>query len=118
MSFMPWLSPDVEMWFELSAFAERTKEKGNFTMTKKPDPELIDKDNPEWTEEMFREAKPIQDFDPELLQAMGHYRDKKPKEQIGIQLDADVVAWLKSQERYNALVNDALRREMESRPQS
>ncbi|MGO9120445.1 MAG: hypothetical protein ACLQPD_22870 [Desulfomonilaceae bacterium] len=27
-------------------------------MKRKPDPELIDKENPEWTEEDFRPAKP------------------------------------------------------------
>lgn len=57
--------------------------------------------------------------DPELLKAMERYGDQKrsgknQKKQIGIQLDADIVTWLKSQEGYIALVNEALRREMEN----
>ncbi|MDR0577647.1 MAG: BrnA antitoxin family protein [Candidatus Accumulibacter sp.] len=37
-------------------------------MSKKPDPELIDEDNPEWTEEDFRNAMRFPDL-PASLQA-------------------------------------------------
>jgi len=37
---------------------------------KKPDPFMIDDDNPEWTEEDFARAKPLRDFDPGMIEAM------------------------------------------------
>ena len=33
---------------------------------KKPDPEMIDKENPEWTDAMFAKAKPASEVFPDL----------------------------------------------------
>jgi hypothetical protein len=35
-------------------------------MKKKPDPEMIDKENPEWTEAMFAKARPASEGFPDL----------------------------------------------------
>ncbi len=37
---------------------------------KKPDPFMVDDDSPLWTEEDFKNAKPLRDFDPEFVEAM------------------------------------------------
>ena len=60
-----------------------------------------DPDNPEWTEEMFRKARPLRDF-PEMhraiMEAVENLRAKKrgrpklehPKVQVTLRLDAEV----------------------------
>ena len=35
-------------------------------MKKKPDPEMIDKENPEWTDAMFAKARPASEVFPDL----------------------------------------------------
>ena len=35
---------------------------------KKPDPYRVDQDNPEWTEEMFRKARPATEVVPEIVE--------------------------------------------------
>ena len=35
-------------------------------MKKKPDPEMIDKENPEWTDAMFAKARPASEIFPDL----------------------------------------------------
>ncbi len=62
-------------------------------MSKKPNPELIDSDNPEWTAEMFAHAKRISDL-PTPLQAKLRGRGpqkKPPKVSTTIRLSPDVV---------------------------
>jgi hypothetical protein len=39
----------------------------SFDMKRKPDPELIDQENPEWTDEDFRRARPAAAVLPDLL---------------------------------------------------
>ena len=34
---------------------------------KKPDPEMIDKQNPEWTDAMFKRARPASEVFPDLV---------------------------------------------------
>ena len=34
---------------------------------KKPDPEMIDEQNPEWTDSMFAKAKPVSEVFPDLV---------------------------------------------------
>lgn len=36
-------------------------------MKKRPDPEMIDDDNPEWTAETFRRARPAREVLPEIF---------------------------------------------------
>lgn len=62
-------------------------------MKKKPNPELIDDDNPEWTAEMFAQARPAREMLPkifgkkvaaEMLKPRG--RPKSPDAKVAISL--------------------------------
>ena len=44
-------------------------------MIKKPNPELIDEDNPEWTEEEISRARLASDVLPELFPSSSEQRD-------------------------------------------
>ncbi|MBF0425893.1 MAG: BrnA antitoxin family protein [Magnetococcales bacterium] len=61
-------------------------------MRKKPNPELIDEENPEWTDEMFKQSVRF-DALPGSLQAKLRGRPKAAvtKERITIRLSRDVV---------------------------
>jgi uncharacterized protein (DUF4415 family) len=61
-------------------------------MNKRPNPELIDDENPEWTEEDFKRAVPFSGL-PESLQAKLRGRPKAAvtKERITIRLSPEVV---------------------------
>jgi uncharacterized protein (DUF4415 family) len=82
----------------------------------KPDPYLIDDENPEWTEADFAQAKPAA---PELIAAMAEAEKKRragrplmgesPKVQLALRLSADVVAGLRALPGYNARVDAVLR---------
>jgi len=50
-------------------------------MKKKPNPELIDKENPEWTSSMFKEARPAAEVFPDLAA----YAAKRKRGQRGPQ---------------------------------
>ena len=63
---------------------------------KKPDPEKIDRDNPEWTDAEFRRAKPAAEVLPESVHAMLGIRRRGPqktptKQVVTIRLSPDVV---------------------------
>jgi uncharacterized protein (DUF4415 family) len=96
-------------------------------MRRKPDPFLIDDENPEWTAEDFNEARPLRDT-PEgrkLIAGMKKLAAKRraelkrigrpplgdaPKVHIGFRLDADVVASIRATgPGYNARVEKVLR---------
>ena len=61
-------------------------------MRKKPNPELIDEENPEWTDEMFKQSVRFEAL-PESLQAKLRGRPKAAvtKERITIRLSPEVV---------------------------
>ena len=61
-------------------------------MSKKPNAELIDEDNPEWTDEMFKQSVRLNAL-PESLQAKLRGRPKAAvtKERITIRLSPEVV---------------------------
>jgi uncharacterized protein (DUF4415 family) len=73
---------------------------------KKPDPELIDKNNPEWTDAMFAKAKPAKDMFPDLV-AHSEKRNrgqrgpqKKPRKvAVLLRVDADTLAAYKASGR-------------------
>ena len=73
----------------------------------------MNNDNPEWTKEDFKQARPMKEAMPDVIEAFKSARGRppleSPKVHIGMRLDADVVEWLRSQKGYNALVNEALR---------
>ena len=89
-------------------------------MPGKPNPELIDEDAPEATDEWFDEARAAKDVLPGLVgidaaQALlkpkrGRPRSTNPKEHVNIRLDADVLRAFKSTGRgWQTRLNNALR---------
>lgn len=84
-------------------------------MKKQPNPELIDDENPEWTEEDFKRAVPFSGL-PESLQAKLRGRPKAvvTKERITIRLSQDVVELFRAsgagwQTRMDAALKDWLK---------
>jgi hypothetical protein len=49
---------------------------------KRPNPELIDDDNPEWTDEMFARAVPISGLPQDLQDLLSSSKDVKPDKEI------------------------------------
>ena len=85
-------------------------------MSNKPDPFLVDDDSPELTAEDFAKMRPIQEVDPDMLEAVENYRRRgrppveSPKEHVSFRLAADVVAGIKaSGPGYNVRVEQVLR---------
>ncbi|MFM1908063.1 MAG: hypothetical protein RLZZ591_1740 [Pseudomonadota bacterium] len=85
-------------------------------MSKKPNPERIDSDNPEWTEEMFVQAKRISDLPASLQSKLRGRGPQKapPKVSTTIRLSPDVVQAFRAagdgwQTRIDAALNDWLR---------
>ena len=80
-------------------------------MSSRPDPYLIDEDTPEWTAVEFARARPIQEVDPGMLEAVAEFRRRgrppalSPKVRIGFRLAPDVVRG----RGYNARVERVLR---------
>jgi len=74
-------------------------------MKRKPNPELIDNESLEWTDEDFRRARPASEVLPELvgpeaasemLKARGRPKAARPKVHVNIRLDADVLESFKA----------------------
>lgn len=68
-------------------------------MNRKPDPELIDDDNPEWTESDFKQAKRLKDVPATFQQKIQRARgpQKSPvKVQTTIRFDSDVLEGLRA----------------------
>lgn len=88
-------------------------------MSKKPNPELVDDENPEWTAEKFANARPAREVLPqifgakvakELLKPRGRPRAEHPKERINIRLSQEVVAYFKSAgDGWQTRIDSALR---------
>lgn len=81
-------------------------------MKKKPTPELIDDDNPEWTAAEFKRAVPFSGL-PESLQAKLRGRPPKaaPKQAVKLRLDPDVLTVLRAtgpgwQTRVNTMLRE------------
>ena len=76
---------------------------------------IFDDDNPEWTEEDFARAQPIEEF-TELLAAFPKMRGRPAgsnKEQISLRIDKDILDRLRAsgpgwQSRINAILRQAL----------
>ncbi|APO66564.1 hypothetical protein IE4872_CH00911 [Rhizobium gallicum] len=74
-----------------------------------------DPDNPEWTEEDFRNARPFAEVFPELAESIRRPRGRpaveKPKRQISLRLDPDVIDAFKATGRgWQGRINEALRK--------
>jgi len=88
-------------------------------MSKKPNPELIDDENPEWTTADFAKARPASEVLPqifgakvakEMLKPRGRPRAEHPKERINIRLSHEVVEYFKSAgEGWQTRIDSALR---------
>ena len=88
-------------------------------MKKKPDPELIDQENPEWTEEDFRRSRPASEALPEIvgreaadrmLRPRGRPKAAVTKPHVNIRLDADVLKAFKTTgPGWQTRINQALR---------
>jgi uncharacterized protein (DUF4415 family) len=86
-------------------------------MKRKPNPEMIDTENPEWTEAVFARAVPFSKL-PKSLQAKLSSRTRGPqktptKERISIRLSPDVVQQFRAtgdgwQTRVDAALKDWL----------
>lgn len=74
-------------------------------MNNKPNPELVDEENPEWTEAMFSEARTVAELFPHLTKQTG-----SQKVTTTIEYDADIVAAFRAEgNNWQARMNDALR---------
>jgi uncharacterized protein (DUF4415 family) len=65
----------------------------------KPDPELTDDENPEWTDETFAKARPAGEVLGEAFIARarrGRPRSAAPKAEVKIRIDAQVVEHLRA----------------------
>ena len=90
-------------------------------MAKRPNPVLLDDDNPEWTAEDFARARPAAEVLPEIMGAVlaaemlqpkkpGRPKAASPKVPTAIRLDADVLDAFKAKGRgWQTLINQALR---------
>ncbi len=95
-------------------------------MKRKPDPELIDEENPEWTKEDFRRARPAAQVLPEILGPQAAAEMLKPrgrpkaavtKVALNMRVDADVLAAFKATGRgWQTRMNAALREWVKKRP--
>ncbi|KQV32294.1 hypothetical protein ASC97_01480 [Rhizobium sp. Root1203] len=72
-------------------------------------------DNPEWTEEDFKNARPFAEVFPELAESIRRSRGRPavemPKRQISLRLDPDVIDAFKATGKgWQGRINDALRK--------
>jgi len=96
-------------------------------MPRKPNPEKVDQENPEMTEEWLAKARPASEVLPGLFgdaAAKAMLKPKRgrpslaaPKEHINIRLDADVVgAFKQSGAGWQTRLNNALRDWLKTHP--
>ena len=86
-------------------------------MARKPDPFMIDEENPEWTPEATAAARPFKEVFPhqhKTWKKMGRPPVGTPKVHIGFRLAADVVEGIRASGKgYNARVEKVLREALE-----
>ncbi len=84
---------------------------------KKPNPERPDRENPEWTPEIFARAKPAKEVFPDLAEYSAE-RKRRPrgphkspaKVPMSLRIDRDVLAFYKAAGRgWQSRMNEALR---------
>ena len=96
-------------------------------MPRKPNPERLDSEAPEATEEWFAKARPAKDVLADLMGAdvakemlkpkRGRPPVSRPKEHVNIRLDADIVeAFKDSGAGWQTRINTALRDWLKSHP--
>lgn len=95
-------------------------------MSKKPNPELLDDDNPEWTAGDFAKARPASEVLPhifsekiakEMLKPRGRPRIEFPKERINIRLSHEVIEHFKlAGDGWQTRIDAALRKFITEHP--
>ena len=95
-------------------------------MKKKTNPELVDADNPLWSDVDFATARPASEVLPQLLGAeragqllkpRGRPRLASPKERINIRLSPEVLTYFKaSGDGWQTRIDAALRRFISEHP--
>lgn len=95
-------------------------------MSKKPNPELLDDENPEWTAEDFAKARPASEVLPhifgekiakKMLKPRGRPRVEFPKERINIRLSHEVIEYFKSSgDGWQTRIDAALRQFITEHP--
>lgn len=83
-------------------------------MKPKLNPEMIDEENPEWTDEMFAQAKPMIKADPELVEmsksVCGTPKTENPKILLSIHYSQEVIDFFKSTgKNWQARMDEVLR---------
>ena len=92
-----------------------TRKKADSKRVVKAEPPEDFDDNPPWTEEDFRRARPAREVMPELIEAMKRARGRpkleRPKEQVSLRLDPDVLdAFHATGAGWQGRINDVLKR--------
>ena len=97
-------------------------------MSKKPNPELLDEENPEWTAEDFARARPASEVRPqifgekvarEMLKPRGRPRAEFRKERINIRLSHEVIGYFKlAGEGWQTRIDAALRQFIAEHPKA
>jgi uncharacterized protein (DUF4415 family) len=82
---------------------------------KRISPSRVDADNPEWTEEMFRKARPATEVVPDIVKAWCRSRGRPPKDatkqQLTLRLSPEVLAFVRKQGRgWQTRVDEVLSR--------
>jgi uncharacterized protein (DUF4415 family) len=83
----------------------------------KTNPELIDNDSPEWTDDMFKQAKPASEVLPTVVAALGRGRPKNdnPKVSTTIRLSPDVIDYFKNEGKgWQSRIDKALKEYVDS----
>jgi len=119
--------PQENKQFISSVFVGQILEKWGF-MRKKPNPELADAENPNWTLNTFKKSRPAREVLPqilgdqiseELLKPRGRPRLETPKERINIRLSYEVIQHFKSSGAgWQTRIDAALREFIQSKPNS
>lgn len=88
-------------------------------MKHKPNPELIDKDNPEWSDDDMKRARPASEVLPGIvgpetaalmLKPRGRPKAAETKTHVNLRLDPDIVEAFKATGRgWQTRINQALR---------
>lgn len=85
-------------------------------MKKRPRPTRPDEENPEWTREDFRKARPLAEVLPDLAEQMRRYQGQRgpqkapTKQLISLRIDRDLADALRSSGTgWQTRANDALR---------
>ncbi len=89
-------------------------------MSKRPDPELVDDENPEWTEAEAEHAVPLAGLPPSLQDKLrGRPKAATTKERINIRLSPDVLeAFRATGDGWQTRIDAALRDWLEAHPPS